>query len=157
MRELDFDARNEDDTQRLAVALAACLPRGTCVALLGTLGAGKTRLVQFVAEAWGINPADVTSPTFVICQSYQAQQTLVHMDAYRLNDPDDLLELGVDEALESCGLAMVEWADRVRDGLPLDCFEIQIDITSDTGRRFRMVAHNRACEAALDTIRERLA
>ena len=76
-----FVAHGEDDTQRLGAALAAVLPPGTTVALIGTLGAGKTRLVQALAEACGVPPATVVSPTFVLCQPYHGRRTLYHLDA----------------------------------------------------------------------------
>jgi tRNA threonylcarbamoyladenosine biosynthesis protein TsaE len=69
MNEFVLEADNEADTDRLGAALAELLPDGTVVALSGTLGAGKTRLVQGVAAAAGIDRQLVTSPTFVLCQS----------------------------------------------------------------------------------------
>jgi tRNA threonylcarbamoyladenosine biosynthesis protein TsaE len=68
MNEYRFLANSESDTRRLGAALARSLPAGTTVALIGTLGAGKTRLVQAVATACGVPPETVVSPTFVLCQ-----------------------------------------------------------------------------------------
>ena len=76
MSELHFDAASEADTDRLGAALAELLPAGTVVALTGTLGAGKTRLVQAVAAASGIDRLQVTSPTFVLCQTYRGRRTI---------------------------------------------------------------------------------
>ena len=89
------------------------LPPGTTVALCGTLGAGKTRLVQAIAEGLGVNRRDVVSPTFVLIQEYRGRRMIYHIDAYRLRDDDEFQQLGPDEYFESDGLVLIEWADRV--------------------------------------------
>jgi tRNA threonylcarbamoyladenosine biosynthesis protein TsaE len=139
-KELRFLAYNEQDTKRLGAVLARILPAGTTVALLGTLGAGKTRLVQAIAAACGI-PADrVTSPTFVLCQPYEGSRTLYHLDAYRLKDEDEFLELGPEEYFDSDGLTLVEWADRVESCLPPDYVEIRITVEDEQSRQFAIRA-----------------
>ena len=106
--------------------VAQLLPEGTVVAMYGTLGAGKTRLVQAMAEALGIDRRQVVSPTFVLIQEYHGQKTIYHIDAYRLRGEEEFLALGPDEYFESPGLALVEWADRVSACLPRE----RIDVTS---------------------------
>ena len=114
-----FTANNEHDTERLGAALADVLPPGTVVGLIGTLGAGKTRLVQAVAAALGVPPGNVTSPTFVLVNEYRGgRMPVYHFDTYRLKDDDEFLDLGPDEYFDSNGLTFVEWADRVADLLP---------------------------------------
>ena len=115
-----FNAANEAATAALGHALADVLPPGTTVALCGTLGAGKTRLVQAIAEALGVDRRDVVSPTFVLIQEYRGRRTIYHIDAYRLRDEDEFQQLGPDEYFESDGLVLVEWADRVEGSLPRD-------------------------------------
>jgi tRNA threonylcarbamoyladenosine biosynthesis protein TsaE len=136
-----FDAHSEADTDRLGAALADVLPDGTTVALIGTLGAGKTRLVRAIAAAVGIPPDQVVSPTFVLCQQYRGRRELAHLDAFRLKSPDDLLELGFDELVDSPAIVLVEWADRVAASLPNDRLEIRIEVTGPTSRRFEILAH----------------
>jgi tRNA threonylcarbamoyladenosine biosynthesis protein TsaE len=131
-----FEAASEADTDRLGAALAALLPPGTTLALSGTLGAGKTRLVQAIAAACGIDREDVVSPTFVLCQRYQGGRTIYHLDAYRLRDDDEFRELGPEEFFESDGLTIIEWADKVADCLPDERVEIEIEVTGATARRF---------------------
>ena len=140
MNEFTFLADNESDTQRLGAALAKVLPPGTTVALIGTLGAGKTRLVQALAAGCGVPPETVVSPTFVLCQEYHGQRTLYHLDAYRLKDDDEFLELGPEEYFASDGITLIEWADRVLDCLPPQRLEIHIEVVGDTARQFRLVA-----------------
>ena len=136
MTRLVFSAKCLDDTERLGSALASCLPNGTTVSLCGTLGAGKTRLVQSIVAASGMAREEVVSPTFVLCQEYHAQRVIYHLDAYRLQDDDEFLELGPEEYFDSDGLTFIEWGDRVVDCLPPSRLEIQIDITGETSRDF---------------------
>jgi tRNA threonylcarbamoyladenosine biosynthesis protein TsaE len=110
------------------------------VALIGTLGAGKTRLVQAVAAACGVPPETVVSPTFVLCQEYHGHRTLYHLDAYRLKDDDEFLQLGPEEYFASDGLTLIEWGDRVIACLPPQRLEIHIEVIGDTARQFRLVA-----------------
>jgi len=140
MNDFRFLAKSEEDTRRLGRALAEVLPAGTTVALVGTLGAGKTRLVQAIAEACGVPADTVVSPTFVLCQEYHGRRTVYHMDAYRLRDDDEFLQLGPEEYFESDGITLIEWADRVIDCLPPDRIEIHIKVAGQTSREFEIAA-----------------
>ncbi len=106
------------------------------MALYGTLGAGKTRLVQAMAEALGIDRRQVVSPTFVLIQEYHGQKSIYHIDAYRLRDENEFLALGPDEYFDSDGLVLVEWADRVPGGLPRERMDIHIEVTAESRRQF---------------------
>jgi tRNA threonylcarbamoyladenosine biosynthesis protein TsaE len=129
-------ARDEGDTRRLGAAIAENLPPATVVGLIGTLGAGKTRLVQAVATALGVPPGDVTSPTFVLVNEYRGGRLPVyHFDTYRLKDEDEFLALGPEEYFESSGLTFVEWADRVAELLPEERLEITIEVVGESERR----------------------
>ena len=132
---------NEQDTDRLGAILAKRLPDGAVVAMLGTLGAGKTRLVQGVAKTSGVDPEEVGSPTFVLVKEYQGNERMIyHFDAYRLRDSDEFLALGVDEYFDSDGVSFVEWADRVDDILTSDRFEISISPVGETSRDVKFTA-----------------
>lgn len=134
---LTFVSYNERDTERLGAALADVLPPSTVIALIGPLGAGKTRLVQAVATALGVPPGRVTSPTFVLVNEYSGgRMPVYHFDTYRLKDDDEFLNLGPDEYFDSAGLTFVEWADRVESLLPADRIEISIDPVGESTRRF---------------------
>ncbi|MEX0818378.1 MAG: tRNA (adenosine(37)-N6)-threonylcarbamoyltransferase complex ATPase subunit type 1 TsaE [Pirellulaceae bacterium] len=151
-----FRAASLDDTDRFGAALARALPDGTTVCLSGTLGAGKTRLVQAIAAACGVNRADVVSPTFVLCQHYSAARELNHLDAYRIHDDDEFLELGVDEMFASEGITLVEWGERVRDCLPSDRVEIQVNVLGDTEREFRLHVVGDLASRVVDALRSQL-
>jgi tRNA threonylcarbamoyladenosine biosynthesis protein TsaE len=130
-------SESEAQTEQLGGALAGLLQPGMVVALIGELGAGKTRLVQAVAEAMGVDRRLVNSPTFVLVQEYDAPLRLYHFDAYRLADVDEFRELGAEELMNCGGICLIEWADRVSDALPEDLLRIEIEITAPTSREFR--------------------
>ena len=132
-----FTLENENDTDRLGAALAAVLQPGSVIALNGTLGAGKTRLVRAIATALGVAAERVTSPTFVLVHEYtDGRLPVYHIDAYRLKDDDEFLGLGPDEYFEADGLTFIEWAERVADCLPAERLDISIEVT---GQEQRMV------------------
>ena len=156
MEKLSFLAENESDTDRLGKGLAPLLKPGSVVALLGTLGAGKTRLVQSLAGACGIDSQDVVSPTFILCQEYHGHRHLVHLDAYRIADDDEFLQLGVDEHFEGDSIVLIEWAERVATCLPPSWLEIDIEVTGETQRTFCFRSHGDGLEPVIDELSHRL-
>jgi tRNA threonylcarbamoyladenosine biosynthesis protein TsaE len=133
-------ARDEDDTESLGRALGKGLAEGGLVALIGPLGAGKTRLAQSIATALGADRRTVNSPTFVLIQEYAAALPIFHCDTYRLRSIDEFLDLGVDEMFQSEGVCLIEWADRVTPVLPADRLQIEIEVAGATGRNFLITA-----------------
>ncbi|MDH3585079.1 MAG: tRNA (adenosine(37)-N6)-threonylcarbamoyltransferase complex ATPase subunit type 1 TsaE, partial [Phycisphaerae bacterium] len=108
---------------------------GDVLALFGALGAGKTQLVRGLAAGLGADARAVSSPTFVILCEYAASIPLVHVDAYRVNGPDDLASVGFDEAVEGENVVAVEWADRIAGSLPADRLEIHLEHLAEDARR----------------------
>jgi tRNA threonylcarbamoyladenosine biosynthesis protein TsaE len=133
MLSLSLDLPDVAATERFGKLLAVELPAGV-VALSGTLGAGKTRLVQAIAAALEVND-EVVSPTFVLCREYHGRRTIYHLDAYRLRDDDEFLELGIHELFETDVLIFIEWAERVERCLPDERIAIALDVTGETERR----------------------
>lgn len=119
-----------DQTRELAAALAAFLEGGDVVALSGELGAGKTCFVQGAASGLGVT-ATVTSPTFVLVRSYQGRYPLVHVDVYRLQRLQDVLDLG-DEVFAPDVVTFVEWGDAIATLLPEDRLDVDIVHADDT-------------------------
>lgn len=152
MMRIEFQAPNVMATDRLGAALAAVLPGGTTVALRGTLGAGKTRLVQAIAAGFDVPKAEVVSPTYVLCHEYDGRLPVYHLDVYRLRDDDEFLELGPEEYFESAGITLIEWADRVVDCLPRERLEIDIQVVGPSQRRFELTALGARAEAILDAL-----
>ena len=151
-----YEAADEAATDALGAVLAEILPDGTTVALCGTLGAGKTRLVQAIAAAAGVDRREVVSPTFVLIHEYQGRRPVYHLDAYRIADEDEFLELGPDEYFDSDALVLVEWSDRVEGCLPEDRIQIQIEVTGPQSRRFEIVALGTRYGGVIEDCRRRL-
>lgn len=134
MNRIETEVQSLTETQRFGKQLASVLKEGDVVALIGHLGAGKTHLTQSIVENFGIDPENVSSPTFVLIQEYDGTVPICHIDAYRLNDTDEFLELGADELLGAKNICLIEWADRVMDVLPRRLIKIEIDITGRNSR-----------------------
>jgi len=130
-----------DETRQLGRDLAGRLTPGTLITLSGVLGAGKTTLVQGLAEGLGV-PEGVTSPTFVIIIEHEGKIPLLHLDAYRLESLcfDAIRESGVPEFLErEDAIKVVEWPQRIADFLPVPDVHIEIEQGSaDDGRRISL-------------------
>ncbi len=155
LKTYSFRAKSLEDTDRLGAALAAALPYGV-IALDGPLGAGKTRLVQAVAAACGVDRREVVSPTFVLMHEYHGQRPIYHVDAYRLRDDDEFEQLGVDEHFGPPNLVFIEWAGRIERCMPSERLEIAISVISDDEREFNFVAHGAVPSAALDGLQASL-
>ena len=130
-------------TARLGARLAAFLKAGDFIALRGDLGAGKTALaraiIQTRARAQGLSE-EVPSPTFTLVQIYdRADLTLVHVDLYRISDPHELEELGLEEVRDDSAL-LVEWPERLGGELPTERLDITLELVPEGGRRARLAA-----------------
>ncbi len=134
-----FTSNSEEETRAIAARLAAGLVPGAVLLLSGDLGAGKTAFVRGLAEGLGIDPADVTSPTFTLVHEYRGGRLpLVHVDLYRL-DSADLDEIGLDSEFAAQGVTAVEWAERLSRGIP-NATEIRIADTGGDNRSIEVVA-----------------
>jgi tRNA threonylcarbamoyladenosine biosynthesis protein TsaE len=130
-----------EQTIALGRVLGAAARPDSCIVLCGDLGAGKTQLTKGIAA--GLGSADaVTSPTFTIVAEYpDGRLPLFHFDLYRLEEPDELVDIGYDDLLEAGGICAIEWGDRFPEMLPDDRLVITITLDDATGRTLR-------CEAA---------
>jgi len=105
--------RSEAETAACGRDLAATLSAGAVVLLVGDLGAGKTAFVRGLAEGLGIDPMEISSPTFTLMQQYRrGRLPLVHVDLYRLDDPREIDDLGIDE-VDTDAVVAIEWADKL--------------------------------------------
>jgi tRNA threonylcarbamoyladenosine biosynthesis protein TsaE len=104
-------SRSDAETEAVGAALASRLAAGARVLLYGELGAGKTAFVRGLAAGLGIDPDEVSSPTFTLVQEYRGRLPLYHVDLYRLG-PGEVDDLGLD-ALAADGVLAIEWAERM--------------------------------------------
>jgi tRNA threonylcarbamoyladenosine biosynthesis protein TsaE len=117
------------------------------VALTGDLGAGKTQLTKGIAEGLGIPAVELHSPTFSLANEYDVtipdlgRLRFNHLDAYRFEDPDELLELGIEDYLYAPNtITIIEWAERVEKYLPRDVIRISIETVSETVREIKVLS-----------------
>ena len=109
---------SEEDTRVIAAALEPTLTPGAVILLSGDLGAGKTAFVRGLAAGLGIDPDEVTSPTFTLVHEYRGGRLpLIHVDLYRL-ERADLDEIGLDQDLAARGVIAVEWSERLSRAVP---------------------------------------
>ncbi|HET6424681.1 MAG TPA: tRNA (adenosine(37)-N6)-threonylcarbamoyltransferase complex ATPase subunit type 1 TsaE [Planctomycetaceae bacterium] len=131
---------SEEDTAATGQALASLLQPGDVIALVGDLGAGKTRFVQAVAKGLDVPDEMVHSPTFTLIHEYRGRHPLRHCDAYRLKNSDEFTDLGLDELFGEDGVAFVEWADRVAEFIPRDHLRIELTVAGISTRQARFIA-----------------
>ena len=125
---------SESETSAVGRDVAATLSAGAVVLLYGDLGAGKTAFVRGLAEGLGVAPAEVSSPTFTLVQEYRGGRlTLFHVDLYRLNDPREIDDLGLEE-IGADAVLSIEWADRLPRP-PAEAIRIRIEHAGDEERR----------------------
>src|SRR5688572_14752472 len=130
----EFISQSEEATAEVARALAADLKAGAVLLLSGQLGAGKTAFVRGLASGLGIDPEDVSSPTFTLVHEYRGGRlTLYHADLYRL-ERVATEDLGLEEMGVSDGVLAIEWPDRLAHALP-GAREVQIEIVDENTRR----------------------
>jgi tRNA threonylcarbamoyladenosine biosynthesis protein TsaE len=121
-----------EETRIVGAALAPMLVPGDVISLSGDLGAGKTVLVQGVAAALGVEDR-VLSPTFTIVHEYRGRYTILHLDVYRLNSFQEVLDLGFEELLDPEAILLVEWGEAVAPLLPPRYLEVLIRSAEATG------------------------
>ncbi len=128
-------------TEDFGRRLAAHIRPGDVVTLTGTLGAGKTSLARGLLAALGL-PGEAPSPSFAIVQPYappEVRLPIAHVDLYRLEGPEDLPELGLDDALED-GVVIVEWPERMGAALWPSALRLRLEATTDGARRLTWTA-----------------
>ncbi len=118
--------KSVDDTRALAAEIAALAAPGDLVVLAGDLGTGKTAFAQGFARGLGVDEP-VTSPAFILVRTYEGRLPLIHLDVYRLEQMQELVDLGIAELLDEGGVTLVEWGDAVTPGLPSDFLEIRLE------------------------------
>jgi len=142
VNELAITSRSGRHTRRLAAALATAVEPGDLIALIGSLGCGKTCFVTgLVAALPGGEGVRVSSPTFTTVNTYPTTPPLYHVDLYRLAASSDLDLIGYEEYYEGSGVCAVEWFDRAPPVAPIDHLELQFAMRAGTRRRLQAIAH----------------
>ncbi len=132
---------NLQDTDKVGKIIGENLHAGSVICLEGDLGAGKTTLTQSIAKGMMIDDY-VTSPTFTIIKEYSGRLNLYHMDAYRLESEDDMIDLGYDEYINSDGVCIIEWASNIKGLIPKSAITITITIDYESQKRYLDITGN---------------
>ncbi|MEM6505365.1 MAG: tRNA (adenosine(37)-N6)-threonylcarbamoyltransferase complex ATPase subunit type 1 TsaE [Planctomycetota bacterium] len=149
--QLTIKTDTTEQTVAIGEAIGQCCLAGDLIALQGELGAGKTQLVRGIAGGMGLNPRQVSSPTFVMVQEYEPPPEkrdaplLVHIDAYRISSPDELESIGWTghgEELRDNAVLAIEWAKLIRPALGEDLLWVAIDHQPD-GRKVVITAEGK--------------
>ena len=126
------------ETRLLGECLAHLLQPGDVLLMLGDLGAGKSELTRGIAKGLGVT-STVASPSFTILNVYdEGRVPLYHFDWYRLNDVEELYEMGMEEYLGGDGVAVVEWPSQCPEAIPETCLEVRITPVSETEREITL-------------------
>ena len=127
MSERVFESKSAEETRSIAEALAKEARPGMIYAFRAEMGAGKTVFSQGFARGLGIE-GPVSSPTFTLLQVYEGGRLpLYHFDVYRIEDPEEMQEVGLDEYLFGDGVCLIEWSDLIEELLPEGCIRIIIE------------------------------
>lgn len=136
---MEFETFSAEETFKLGEMTGGKLKPGTVVCLDGDLGVGKTVFVKGVAKGLGIKEP-VVSPTFTILQEYrEGRIPLYHFDVYRIEDPEEMYEIGFDDYLYGDGVCLIEWAKRVTELLPENVLRITIAKDPEKGLSYRKI------------------
>ena len=128
-RNENFKTESAEETQALGKKIGETLKPGDVVALIGDLGTGKTCLTQGIARGAGIARDEiVSSPSYILINEYDGTVPIYHIDLYRLENREDIAELGLSEYVEGDGVCIIEWAERMADALPDSCIKIHITL-----------------------------
>jgi len=127
-----FISDSPEETKSIAGQFAETLAAGMVVAFFGELGSGKTTLVNGICEALGVK-GNVTSPTFTLIHEYSGRLPVYHFDFYRIENADDIWQLGWEDYFYGTGICLIEWADRILDFLPAKRIEIHLRNCFDQG------------------------
>ncbi|GAW92512.1 tRNA (adenosine(37)-N6)-threonylcarbamoyltransferase complex ATPase subunit type 1 TsaE [Calderihabitans maritimus] len=112
-------------TVKLGEKLGKCLWKGAVICLIGDLGTGKTTFVKGLARGLGVEEP-VTSPTFTLINQYQGKFAVCHLDVYRLEDPEEIFELGLEDCFQTEKVIIIEWAEKILDLLTGEYLLVEI-------------------------------
>jgi tRNA threonylcarbamoyladenosine biosynthesis protein TsaE len=134
-----YESNSPEETFRVGRMLAEDAQAGEVYALVGDLGVGKTVFTKGFAEGLGIDES-VNSPTFTILQIYEeGRLPLYHFDVYRIEEPEEMEEIGFDEYIDGDGVCLIEWAGRIEELLPEDVIVVFIEKDLEKGLDYRRI------------------
>jgi tRNA threonylcarbamoyladenosine biosynthesis protein TsaE len=137
MNQLELITHSPEETQKFGTRLGEIAQPGDVFLLVGKLGAGKTCLAQGIA--WGLNIEEyAASPSFVVIRELKGRLSLYHIDFYRLENLEEIAELGLDDYLYGSGVCVVEWAEKGLNLMPAEHLLIEMSYIADSERRLKL-------------------
>jgi len=149
----EVTSESQKETMQLGARLAKLLKPGDIVCLYGDLGTGKTTFVKGMAKGLKISETEVHSPTFVLMNLYEGRVPLFHFDFYRLDDIQQIGMIGYDEFLYDDGIAVVEWAEKLKSLTPKEYLHIQLKHQNHNKRLIRMSARGQRYQQVIENIK----
>jgi tRNA threonylcarbamoyladenosine biosynthesis protein TsaE len=151
---LEFISYSTEETQRLGIQLGKLAKAGDVMLLVGELGTGKTCLAQGIA--WGLGIDDYTlSPSFVLIREYQGRLLLYHIDFYRLDSIEEVVDLGLDDYLYGDGVCVVEWAERALPVLPEEHLLVKLEHLGENERKLCLEPKGEHYEELISELKRR--
>lgn len=137
---------SSEETKKLGGEIGALLKAGDIIGLFGNLGAGKTCLTQGIVRGLKADESEyVTSPTYTIINEYQGYLPIYHIDLYRLNNSNEIYDLGYEEYLFGSGVTIIEWAEKMSDLLPEEYLKIELSTLGENKRKITILAVGKEC------------
>lgn len=148
-----FNSVSPEDTEKLGELLGSVVKKGTVICLIGDLGTGKTEFTKGLAK--GLEVSDyVTSPTFIIINEYKGRLPLYHFDVYRINDIDEMFEIGYEEYVYGDGVSVIEWSDLIEEIIPDENIRVTISKDMEMGMDYRNITIEAKGEKNYGILRE---
>jgi len=154
---LELISNSPEETQQLGHKIGGLLKPGDWIGLTGELGAGKTCLTQGIAQGAGVAASvPVTSPTFIIHQTYPGRIDLHHLDLYRLSSFEELYEIGYQDLINGEGACVVEWFEKIKEAISDQGLVISLEIVDENERSITVSGIGKRGSKILDKIKELL-
>lgn len=135
---MEFLLKSVEETIELGKKIGSLVRSGDIICIDGDLGSGKTHLTKGLANGLDIKEY-ITSPTFTIVNEYEGRLKLYHFDVYRVNDPDEIENIGFDEYIFGDGVSIIEWANLIEELIPDEHVQINISKAPEKGENYRII------------------
>ncbi len=143
-----FKNIDEKSVSEIAQRFASLLYKGSVVLLSGELGSGKTTFTRYLVMALGGSSRQVRSPTFTIVNEYDANIKVYHIDLFRIEE-EEVIDLPIEEYLESNGVCVIEWPEKLGTYIPNDFFKVKLKFLDELHRNVEIFAHGEYCTRLL--------
>ena len=141
-KKITFKSVSVGETITFGERLGRLLAPGDVIALVGELGAGKTTMVKGIVQGLGVTDRRaVKSPTFALVHRYEGRIPVYHFDAYRLENAQEMLDIGSDEMIYGDGVSIIEWADNVPECLPEEYLKVTLTAVSENERTIEVCGY----------------